>query len=355
MGFEPTTINAIAVFLPSVAAFLFGIAATPLITDFLYKHKMWKSKAGKTTPDGREAKVFNELHEDKEVGTPRMGGVIIWLSVLLTVFLFVGLSFVDGWWSDKLDFLSRSQTWLPLFTLTVGAFIGLIDDWLEITGKVDYLAGGLSLSKRLVAVGIMGLVGGWWFYVKLGVNSVFIPFIGSITLGWWLIPFFVVVMMAVYSGGVIDGIDGLAGGVFAASFSGYGVIAFALGLIDLAALCFVIVGGILAFLWFNIPPARFYMAETGTMALTTTLAVIAFLTDQVIILLLLAFPLVITTASVIIQLTSVKLRKKKVFQVAPLHHHFEAIGWPSAKVTMRYWVISIICVMGGTIIALLSL
>jgi phospho-N-acetylmuramoyl-pentapeptide-transferase len=352
---DPTTINTIAIFAPTVVAFFIGMLITPAITDFLYENEMWKPTSGKITPDGREAKIFNKLHKDKEVGTPRMGGAIIWIAVLLTTALFTVISTFDGYWGERLNFFSRSETWLPLFTLLAGAGIGLIDDWFEISGADSYLAGGLSLKKRLAIVGVMGAIGAWWFYAKLGVSSVFVPLLGSLPLGWLFIPFFIIVMLAVYSTGIIDGIDGLSGGVFATSFTAYGIIAFASGLVNLATLCFVIVGGILAFLWFNIPPARFYMTETGTMALTTTLAVIAFLTDQVLVLLIIGFPLVATTASNIIQLLSVKFRGKKVFQVAPLHHHFEAIGWSGAKVTMRYWVVSIVCAISGTIIALLSL
>lgn len=352
---DPSTINTIAIFVPTVVSFVVGMIITPVVTNFLYSNKMWKPESGKVTPDGREATVFNELHEDKEVGTPRMGGSIIWIAVLLTTAIFALVGAINGSWGEQLNFLSRSQTWLPLFTLLAGALIGLIDDWFEISGADSYLAGGLSLKKRLGVVTAVGAVGAWWFYVKLGISSVFIPFVGSVSLGWLFIPFFMIVMLALYSTGVIDGIDGLSGGVFAASFSAYGVIAFALGMIDLAALCFVIVGGILAFLWFNIPPARFYMTETGTMALTITLAVIAFLTDQVFTLIIIALPLVATTASNIIQLLSVTFRKKKIFRVAPLHHHFEALGWSGAKVTMRYWVVSVICAISGTIIALLSL
>ena len=354
-GLDPTTINTIAIFAPAVISFIIGIVITPGITDFLYGNKMSKSKGGKTTPDGREAKVFNKLHKDKETGTPRMGGSIIWIAVLLTTAFFALLGMFEGFWYDKLDYFSRSQTWLPLFTLLMGAIVGLIDDWFEITGTDSYLAGGLSLKKRLGVVALMGAVGAWWFYVKLGISSVAVPFIGTISLGLLFIPFFIVVMMAVYSTGIIDGIDGLSGGVFATTFSAYGVIAFALGMINLAAFCFVIVGGIMAFLWFNIPPARFYMTETGTMALTTTLAVVVFLTNQVFTLLIIGLPLVATTASSIVQLMSVKIRGKKILKIAPLHHHFEAIGWPGAKVTMRYWVVSVVCAITGTIIALLSI
>lgn len=355
MTFDPVTINAVSIFIPSVIAFGIGIGITPIITGFLYKNRMWKKESGKVAPDGRETPIFNELHKDKEVGTPRMGGMGIWISVLFTTAVFVLLGSVNGQLLEALNFLNRGETWLPLFTLIAGALVGLLDDWMEISDRGDYIPGGLSLRWRLLVVGGMGLIGGWWFYTKLGISSIFVPFVGSIGIGWWFIPFFVLVMMATYSSGVIDGLDGLSGGVFSASFSAYGIIAFASGLINLAAFCFVVVGAILAFLWFNIPPARFYMTETGVMGLTTTLAVIAFLTNQVLLLPLIALPLVATTGSVIIQLVSKNIWGQKVFKVAPLHHHFEAIGWPEEKVVMRYWVVSVVCALAGTGLALLSI
>lgn len=355
MLLDPTTVDAIKVFLPTAVSFFIGIGITPLVTDYLYKNKMWKKSAGKSAP-GKETPIFDELHKDKEVGTPKMGGVIIWASVLITTLVFwLASQYGTSDWLDKLNFLGRGQTWLPLFTLVVGSLVGLIDDWFEVTGRVDHLAGGLSLKKRLLVVLGMSIIGAWWFYTKLGISSVFVPFVGSVALGWLFIPFFILVMLSVYSGGVIDGIDGLAGGVFAIMFGAYGVIAFSVSLINLAAFCFVIVGALLAFLWFNIPPARFYMAETGTMGLTTTLAVVAFLTDFVLLLPIIAFPLLATTASDIIQIASKYWRGRKVFRVAPVHHHFEALGWSGAKVTMRYWIISFVAAIIGIVLALLSL
>lgn len=350
-------IDVVKVFAPSAIAFFVGMAMTPFVTHVLYKHKMWKKKAGKRAPDGKDTPIFNELHKDKEVGTPKMGGVIIWGSALITIGLLWLVSLFFGQSSIAyLDLLNSSkEAWLPLFTLTGGALIGLVDDYFEVTGKSDYLAGGLSLKKRLFVVLLMAIVGSWWFYFKLDMTSILVPFVGELEIGWLFIPFFILVMLGIYSGGVIDGIDGLAGGVFLSSFASYGFIAYSVGKIDLAAFCFVVVGGLLAFLWFNIPPARFYMAETGTMALTTSLAVVAFLTQHVLLLPIIAFPLVVTTLSDIIQLTSKRLRNgKKVFLVAPIHHHFEAIGWPSYKVTMRYWVISIVFAIMGLIIALIG-
>ncbi len=349
-------IDVAKVFIPSAVAFFIGISITPLLTYYLYKYKMWKKKAGKMAIGGGDTPIFNRLHKDKEVGTPKMGGIIIWLSALLTIFAIWLISkMFPSELTEKLDFLSRNQTWLPLFTLIFGSLIGLIDDALEITGAGGHFAGGLSLKKRLLVVGAIGTIGAWWFFVKLGVSSVVIPYIGIVNFGFWFIPFFIIVMLAVYSGGVIDGIDGLAGGVFAVIFSAYSVIAFFQNQIDLASFCAVIVGGLLAFLWFNIPPARFYMAETGTMGLTVTLSVVAFLTNTVFVLPIIAFPLFITVLSDIIQVVSKRYRNgKKVFLVAPIHHHFEAIGWPPYKVVMRFWVISIVFAIIGMVIALIG-
>jgi phospho-N-acetylmuramoyl-pentapeptide-transferase len=297
------------------------------------------------------------------VGTPKRGGVVIWASVFITVAIFWIVSRVFPFeLPEKFDLLSRNQTWIPLATLLIGAFVGLVDDYLDIKGSRDHISGGLSLKKRLLLVGAIGLACAIWFYVKLEISSIGLPFGAEIPLGVFFIPFFVFIMLGLYTGGVIDGLDGLAGGVFASMFAAYGGIAFYLEEFDLAAFCAVVVGAILAFLWFNIPPARYYMSETGSMSLTITLAIVAFMTDSVsktggygvLVLPIIALPLIITTLSVIIQIISKKFRGKKVFLVAPLHHHFEAIGWPAAKVTMRYWVLSIVLAILGLVLAMVG-
>lgn len=353
---DTAVLNAIKIFTPAAVSFFIGVGITPFLTNYLYKHKMWKKKVRTTTTDGREAKVFKKLHKDKEVGTPKMGGLIIWASAFITLVLLWLLSILlDADIAEKLNFLSRNQTWLPLFTLIAGALVGLLDDYLEVSETGKYMGGGMSLLIRILIVFAISLVGAWWFFFKLGMNSIYIPFVGDLFIGILFIPLFIAVTLLLYSGGVIDGLDGLAGGVFSAIFAAYGIIAFVQNQIDLAAFCFVIVGSLLAFLWFNIPPARFYMSETGTMALTTTLAVIAFLTEQVVMLLIIAFPLIATTFSDVIQLTSKRLRAgKKIFHIAPIHHHFEALGWPSYKVVMRYWVLSVVFSFLGVIIALVG-
>ena len=349
--------DTVKVLIPASAAFVIGIGITPILTHYLYRYKAWKKKPGKISLDGSVATEFNKLHNGNEVRAPRMGGIVIWASAIITI---AGMSIVAHLFpsaaSLKLDFLSRNQTWLPLAALLVGAFAGLVDDLLVI--RMNGGGKGLPLSARLLVVVALSTFIGFWFWDKLNITTINLPFHHSFEFGWMIIPFFVAVSLAVYASGVIDGIDGLSGGVFGSIFASYTIIAFAQNQIDLAAFCSAIVGGILAFLWFNIPPARFYMTDTGTMALTLCLGTIAFMTDGpgegigVFVLPIIGMLLVVTVASNILQVLSKKLRGKKLFRVAPLHHHFEAIGWPGPKVAMRYWVLSIVFAFLGVIFAL---
>ena len=200
------------------------------------------------------------------------------------------------------------------------------------------------------------MLGGLWFYYKLGYDQFYLPGIGDVFLGIWYIPLFVLVIISTANAvNFTDGLDGLAGGLLVIAFASFGVIAFAKGLLILAALCAVITGSCLAFLWHNIPPAKFYMGDTGSLSLGATLGVIAMLTDSFIPLILIGFIFVIETLSIIIQIVSKKVFKKKVFKVAPLHHHFEYIGWSEAKVVMRFWIVGGIFAMIGLILALIAI
>ena len=335
--------------------FFLGIVLTPILTHYLYKHKMWRKDVRTMAPDGAPTPIFSALHKTRETKAPRMGGILIWGTTLIVALLFWVLPhIIPEPLFSKLNFLSRSQTWVPLGIMLGGAMVGLLDDLMLVFGKGGYKGGGLTFTRRVALITIIAALGAYWFYAKLGMSEVFIPTIGAVDIGWLFVPFFIVVMLAVFSTGVIDGIDGLSGGVFASIFAAYAGIAFFQNQINLAAFTSVIVGAILAFLWFNIPPARFYMSETGIMALTTTLTVVAFLTDAVFVLPIIAFPLVIDSLSVIIQLGSKRFFKRKVFLVAPIHHHFEALGWPPEKVTMRFWVISVVFAVVGMILHLVS-
>lgn len=355
----PLTLSVIKVFAPAVISFFVGLAITPLLTNFFYTQRLWKTKSRKIDstlhPEDKISEEFKKVHnEEGELSTPRVGGIVIWMSVLITITLiYLNSFFFGGSINDKLDFLSKNQTILPLFALIFASIIGLVDDLLQIRGKGNF-TDGISRKYRIIVVLGIAIVGAWWFFVKLGISSLYVPFLGEIDIGLLFIPFFMIVMLGVFSGSVIDGIDGLAGGVMISAFGSYMVIAFFNNQIDLAAFSAVIVGGLLAFLWFNVPPARFYMGETGMLGLTVTLSIIAFLTKQPLLLPIIAFPLFITSLSSSTQMFSKKFFKKKVLIVAPLHHHFEALGWPSYKVTMRFWIVSIVFGFIGIIIALVG-
>ncbi|MBZ9578722.1 hypothetical protein KJA14_02625 [Patescibacteria group bacterium] len=348
-------IDVIKIFALGAFGFILAFLLTPVLTHFLYKYKLWRKEVRGRAIDGGEVSFFQKFHGKEEIRIPRFGGLLIWVTTLILIFLFWGISKIsDVWWLEKLNFLSRSQTWLPLFALVAASLLGLVDDIFQIFGKGKYIGGGLNLKARLFLVFLIGLIGGWWFYSKLGWTTIHVPGVRDFTIGIWYIPFFVLVMMATYSGGVIDGLDGLAGGIFASIFGAYAIIALSRGQIDIAAFCTVILGATLAFLWFNIPPARFYMGETGILGLCAAITVVAFLTDSVLVLPIIGFLLVIESGSVILQLLFKKFRHKKIFLAAPIHHHFEAKNWPHYKVTMRFWVIGIVMAIIGVAIRLLG-
>lgn len=351
-------INAFKIFLPAVISFIIGLLLTPIATHYFYKYKMWRQVSRSQNLPDKEVDGFTKLNDGKaETSTPRVGGMIVWSSVIFTVAVVWIISiFFPGELSNKLYFISREQTLLPFFTLIVASLIGLADDFLQIFGKGKWASDPIVL--RVIKVGIillLGLVIGLWFYIKLGMSDLYIPWFGFVNLGYLFIPFFMLVMASLWSSSVIDGIDGLSGGVLASVFMAYTIISYFNSQPDIAAFCAVITGGILAFLWFNIPPARFYMGETGMIGLTVTLSVIAFMTDTVLLLPIIAFPLFITSLSDVIQISARKFfHGKKVFKFAPLHHHFEAMGWPKYKVTMRYWIIAIMSSIIGVIISLID-
>ncbi|MBU4298937.1 hypothetical protein KJ636_02760 [Patescibacteria group bacterium] len=349
------------VFAVTALSSVIGFVFAPILIRYLYRIRFWKKEARKKTITGEDAAVFYSLHKEREVGIPRAGGALIWTSVLIVISLFFLLSkFSQPWWFEKLNFLSRSETWLPLFALIAGAIVGLLDDVLQVFGLGKYVGGGMTFTHRLLIVILIGLIGGWWFYYQLGWNTIHIPLIFDfpqgidLMLGFWLIPLFILVMVASWAGGVIDGLDGLAGGVFASIFGAFAIIAFSQGKADLAVFSASIAGALFAFLWYNIPPAKFYMGETGILGLTSTMTVVAFLTDSVVVLPIIAGVMVIEVGSIILQLLSKKFRKKKIWLSTPIHHHFEARGWPAHQVTMRFWLISIVFASLGTAIKLLG-
>ena len=315
-------------------SFVTGILLTPLFTDFLYKNKMGK-KIRHTDYAGEKAPIYRSLHKIKE-NTPTMGGLIVWIPTAIITLVFN---------------LSRSGTWLPLFTLVGTGIIGAFDDLLNIRG-IGPNRGGLRFRYKLMLYAVVASIGAWWFFSKLGWSILHIPFVGNIEIVWWYIPVFIITLVFfAFSVNETDGLDGLAGGVLAISYGAYALICLMQGKAELAIFCATILGALLAFLWFNIYPARFFMGDTGAMSLGMTLGIIAFLTNTPIILFIIGFVFVFESLSVLLQITSKKFFGKKIFLSSPIHHHFEAIGWPETKVTMRFWIISAISAAIGLAIA----
>jgi len=338
-----------------IISFAIAIALAPILIRFLYKYKCWKKKPREETLGGEKTPVFTKFHAQKEISTPRMGGILIWGTVLVvTIFTYFVSKFLPPDLAVKINFLSRSQTWLPLFALVSASILGLIDDLMVIFNKGKYIGGGIRFKVRLALIFLIALIGAWWFYYKLEWRSIYIPFYGNLEIDGLYFLIFIIVVLATFSGGVVDGLDGLAAGVLMPIFASFGIIAYAKGLYDLVVLITIIIGALITYLWFNIHPAKFYMGETGIMGLTVTLAVIAFLTNSVLFLPIIAFVLVIESGSVILQLLSKKIRGKKIFLSAPIHHHLEAIGWPESQITMRFWIISAVCSGLGLILFFLS-
>lgn len=334
----------------AMLTFLVAFGLTPILTHFLYKYKFGKSirNTGKTP-------IYSKLHAEKE-GTPVGGGIVIWGSVTLLAIGFWFLSkIIPSDITRNLNFLSRGQTLLPLGALFGSAMVGLVDDYLNVR-KIGPSGGGLKMRHRLILYTVVAAFGAYWFFYKLGWSVLHVPYFGNYEIGLWYLPLFVLVIVATaFSVNESDGLDGLAGGILLFSYGAYSALAVAMNRIDLAIFCAAIAGGILAFLWFNVYPARFFMGDTGAMSLGTTLGIIAMLTDSVLILPIIAFPLVVESASVIIQVSSKKLFRRKVFLSAPLHHHFEAKGWPETKVTMRFWIISAVFASMGLVLGILGL
>ncbi len=216
---------------------------------------------------------------------------------------------------------------------------------------------GLSTKLKLGLTTLVALIGGWFFYFRLGVESMNIPIAGAeLHVGWLIIPIFVLVVVATANAvNISDGLDGLAGGLAVYAFGVYGVIAALEGRFGVAGFCLTVVGALLSYTWFNIFPARFFMGDVGSFALGTALGVVAMMTDTVLILPIIGVMFVAEAGSSMLQISSKKLRHgKKIFKVAPIHHHFEAIGWPETKVTMRFWILGQVAAVLGLIIFLLG-
>ncbi|MBC7459344.1 phospho-N-acetylmuramoyl-pentapeptide-transferase [Candidatus Saccharibacteria bacterium] len=324
-------------FLLSVGAFLLAMFLTPIYTFVAYRYKFWK-KQRKSSTTGEALTVFTKLHANKfKRNIPTMAGIIFVIAIAVITFFFN---------------LDRKETWLPLAALIGGALVGLLDDVINLRGNGQGVA-GLRSSFKFIMITVIGLGLGWFFYEKLGVDSIYIPFYGSVALGWLIVPLFA---LAVVSTGnavnISDGLDGLAGGLAVIAYGAFGTIALLQGSPMIAGFCFTVAGALLSYLWFNIYPARFFMGDVGSFALGTSLGVVAMLTNTLFLLPIIGIVFVGEAGSSLIQIISKKVFKRKIFLSAPVHHHLEAIGWPETKVTMRFWVIAAVAAFFGVMLAL---
>lgn len=339
----------VRIILLTTIAFLVALAVTPFWYKFLKKRgfsKQIRAREG--------APIYYELHE-KKAGTPTGGGIIIWSTILTiaAVFWFFGKLFDGGWL--YLSFINRAETYLPLVFLLIAALIGFLDDWFGVIKIGGAPGGGLKIRYKLVAYTFIAAIGAWWFYFKLGWNAIFVPFLGNFVIGPWYIPIFMFVIIAsAFSANETDGLDGLLGGASLFAFVALTTVSFVLHRFDLAAFGGVTIGALLAFLWFNIYPAKFFMGDTGSMSLGIVIGVIAMLTNTTLVLPFFTIILVVEAISVIIQISSKRFLKRKIFLSTPIHHHFEALGWPESQVTMRFWIVSAVFSSFGLVIFFLS-
>lgn len=327
------------IMLLAVGGFLLATLLTPIYTFFAYRYKFWKKQRTNSTT-GEELTVFNKLHANKfKRNIPTMAGMVFILSIVVITLLFN---------------LDRGQTYLPLAALVGGAIVGLLDDIINLRSNGKGTA-GLRSSIKFAMIAFLGLFLGWFFYYKLGVNSIYVPFVGDWTLGWWIVPIFAFAVVATGNAvNISDGLDGLAGGLLAISYMAFGVIALVQGQYILAGFTFTVVGALLSYLWFNIYPARFFMGDVGSFSLGASLGVIAMLTDSLFLLPIIGILFVVEAGSSALQIFSKKVFGKKIFLSAPIHHHLEASGWPETKVTMRFWVIGSVAAFIGILVALLG-
>ncbi len=322
------------------AGFALSMILTPVYTNFAYKKKWWKKLRSDATT-GEKAKIFTSLHASKHArNIPTMAGLIFLVSVTAVT---IALN------------LSRSQTWLPLAAFLGAGMVGLIDDVVNLRGSGNG-TGGLPARLKLGLITCVAFIGGMYFYYKLDYASLQLPGIGDVSIGALIVPLFVLVVVATANAvNISDGLDGLAGGLTSSAFGVYAIIAFMQGRFGIAGFCLTIVGALLSYTWFNIYPARFFMGDVGSFALGTALGVVAMITNTVLLLPIIGAVFVVEAGSSLIQIMSKKLRGgKKIFKIAPIHHHFEASGWPETKVTMRFWILGQISAFVGLMIFIIG-
>jgi phospho-N-acetylmuramoyl-pentapeptide-transferase len=282
-----------------------------------------------------------------KMGTPTMGGVMIILPVAMLTILLNAASLVG------VNVLGRSVI-LPLTVLGGYGLLGAIDDWEGIRGPRRGL--GMRARTKFIIQLIFAIGVAFSLRYVLGVPDLFwFAYPGIIPLGVWYIPIAVIIIVGMSNAiNLTDGLDGLAGLISATAFAAYGEIALLQDQVFLARFCFTIVGALFGFLWFNVHPADLFMGDTGSLSLGATLGVVALMTGRWLLLPLIAIIPVSEALSVMLQISYFKLTKgKRLFKMAPFHHHFELLGWSETQVVQRFWLVGLLCAMLGIALALI--
>ena len=294
---------------------------------------------------GKRIRIEQPSRHQTKTGTPTMGGLMILIPVLvittvLNVANLLGLNAIG------------QSVLVPMGVMITFGTLGVIDDLMGI--KV--LPAGLLGRYKLLWQVIFAFVTALFLFYGLELRSIAIPGIEQkIDIGWFYVPVAMFIIVGTSNAvNLTDGLDGLAGSIAAVAFSAYGVIAFLQGQIWLVAFSFTVVGAVLAFLWFNAHPAELFMGDTGSLALGATLAVVALMTGQWLLLPVVGFVFMAEVVSVILQVAYFKATGgKRLFRMSPLHNHFELIGWSETHITQRFWLIGILSAMLGIALALI--
>ena len=321
MGILLLTKSVFAVMIGFLAAIIFGLVLIPI----LRRHKI-----------GQRISIFvGENHRKKE-GTPTMGGLIFVLPTILATILLI--------LTKKIDLTPNLL--IILFVFSSYSFIGFLDDFLSIKKKNNE---GLTTYQKLFLQLIVALVFFYLYMQKGGQTALVVKTLGiDIEMGWFYGVFLLFILIGASNAvNLTDGLDGLAGGLSAIAFIAFSLISLAVGFEEVGIFSFILTGALFGFLIFNTHPAKIFMGDTGSLALGAVMAVVAILTHREVTLLVVASIFVIETLSVILQVIWLRLFKRKLFLMTPLHHHFEKLGWQETDIVKLFWVVGLILTMSG--------
>ena len=335
-----------------VLLFSFIVHATSIVPfiDFLYKFKLFK----KSTSISEEKTDEASIHIRSKARTPEAGGLLI-LVITSLIFAFIMPVLKRLGFEITHVFPINEEINIIFFTFISFGLLGLYDDvvkFFELDRELGYT--GLRTSHKFLIQFALGLIIGAMMYVNLGIDIIHIPFIGVIHFGYWFVLIAaLIVVLFTNSVNITDGMDGLAGGLLMICLFGLLLITSSILDVPLSVFIALWLGGLLAFLYFNVFPARIFMGDVGALAFGATLAVVGLLTGKIVALLIIGFPFLVDGMSSLLQIFWVKVFKHRLFPIAPIHYWLLKIGWTEPKIVQRAWLIGIMCVIFGLWLAII--